>query len=85
MQEFVLWNQPFYRHETYAHDLRANLRNVAVPGTVIPLSVFCYFKVLATVAATTAATNATNATIATIAVTGTTTHQPISTTHHPIR
>ena len=39
-----LWDKPFYRHPSYAHDLRENLRNVAVPGTGVPLSVFCYFK-----------------------------------------
>uniref|UniRef100_A0A6U0YKX4 Alpha-L-glutamate ligase-related protein ATP-grasp domain-containing protein n=1 Tax=Rhizochromulina marina TaxID=1034831 RepID=A0A6U0YKX4_9STRA len=41
----LLWDQPHYRHKTYAHDLRANLRNVAVPGTGVPLSIFCYHKV----------------------------------------
>ena len=39
-----LWNKPHYRHPTFADDLRANLRNVAVPGTGLPLSFFCTFK-----------------------------------------
>jgi hypothetical protein len=39
-----LWNQPHYRAPTFSHDLRANLCNVAIPGTGLPLSVFCYFK-----------------------------------------
>lgn len=28
-----LWNAPHYRAPTFADDLRANLRNVAIPGT----------------------------------------------------
>jgi hypothetical protein len=28
-----LWDQPHYRAPTFAHDLRANLKNVAIPGT----------------------------------------------------
>jgi hypothetical protein len=39
-----LWHKPHYRAPSFAHDLRANLRNVAVPGTGLPLSFFCYFK-----------------------------------------
>lgn len=39
-----LWNKPHYRHPTFAHDMRANLLNVAIPGTGVPLSIFCYFK-----------------------------------------
>lgn len=35
-----MWDKPHYRHESYAEDCRRNLRNVAVPGTGIPLSVF---------------------------------------------
>lgn len=41
-----LWNEPHYRASSYAHDLRANLRNVAVPGTGLPLSFFCIIKSL---------------------------------------
>ena len=41
-----LWDKPHYRHPSFAHDLRANLRNVAVPGTGLPLSFFCSFKLL---------------------------------------
>jgi hypothetical protein len=40
-QNLSLWNQPHYRHPSYAHDLRANLCNVAVPGSGLPLSLFC--------------------------------------------
>jgi len=28
-----LWNAPHYRAPTFAHDLRDNLKNVAIPGT----------------------------------------------------
>lgn len=38
--------KPHYRAPTFAHDLRANLRNVAVPGTGLPLSFFCSIKLL---------------------------------------
>ena len=36
-----LWARPHYRHGTFQDDALANLRNVAVPGTGVPLSVFC--------------------------------------------
>ena len=39
---FKLWNLPHYRAPNYQADLLANLKNVALPGTGIPLSVFCY-------------------------------------------
>lgn len=29
----LLWHAPHYRAPTFAHDLRANLANVAIPGT----------------------------------------------------
>lgn len=35
---FYLWNKPHYRKPSYQQDLLDNLRNVAVPGTGIPLS-----------------------------------------------
>jgi len=41
-----LWDKPHYRALSFAHDLRANLSNVAVPGTGVPLSTFCHFKVI---------------------------------------
>jgi hypothetical protein len=41
-----LWDKIHYRHPSFAHDLRANLRNVAVPGTGLPLSFFCWTKLL---------------------------------------
>jgi hypothetical protein len=36
-----LWHAPHYRAPSLAHDMRANLRNVAIPGTGVPLSAFC--------------------------------------------
>ena len=40
-QTFKLWHLPHYRAPTYQADLLANLKNVAIPGTGIPLSWFC--------------------------------------------
>lgn len=40
----ALWHEPHYRCPSFAHDLRANLVNVAVPGSGLALSFFCYFK-----------------------------------------
>ena len=42
-----LWHAPHYRKSSYALDLRDNLRNVAVPGTGVPLSVLTYGRGLA--------------------------------------
>ncbi|KIZ05932.1 hypothetical protein MNEG_2024 [Monoraphidium neglectum] len=36
-----LWAVPHYRAPTFGADMRANLRNVAIPGTGVPLSWFC--------------------------------------------
>lgn len=36
---FYLWNRPHYRKGTYREDLWDNLRNVAIPGTGVALSV----------------------------------------------
>ena len=36
--DLYLWDRPHYRAPTYRHDLLANLCNVAVPGTGLPLS-----------------------------------------------
>lgn len=44
---FRIWNWPHYRNGTFGQDMRKNLRNVAIPGTGIPLSLFCYFRVTA--------------------------------------
>ena len=33
-----LWSSPHYRSGTFANDMRKNLRNVALPGTGVPLS-----------------------------------------------
>ncbi|GAB5362490.1 hypothetical protein AAMO2058_000801400 [Amorphochlora amoebiformis] len=35
---FHLWSTPHYRHDTFQSDLVLNLRNVAIPGTGVPLS-----------------------------------------------
>jgi hypothetical protein len=37
---FYLYNKPHYRKGSYSTDLVDNLRNVAVPGTGLPLSLF---------------------------------------------
>lgn len=37
---FYLWSKPHYRKGSFQEDLRDNLRNVAVPKTGIPLSIF---------------------------------------------
>ena len=42
-----LWSKDHYRSGTFQNDMAKNLRNVAIPGTGIPLSVFCYFKPVA--------------------------------------
>jgi hypothetical protein len=39
---FKMWNKPHYRSRSYQQDMIDNLKNVAIPGTGIPLSVFCY-------------------------------------------
>jgi hypothetical protein len=43
---FYLYNKPHYRKASYKSDLVDNLRNVAVPGTGIPLSLFARAKFL---------------------------------------
>jgi len=42
---FYIWDRPHYRHGTFKDDMLANLRNVAVPGTGIPLHLFAYLKI----------------------------------------
>ena len=44
-----LWSAPHYRKASYAGDLRDNFRNVAVPGTGVPLSVLTYSRAAAVV------------------------------------
>lgn len=39
-----LWSKPHYRSGTFQHDMVKNLRNVAIPGTGIALSVFCHYQ-----------------------------------------
>jgi hypothetical protein len=44
---FYLYNKPHYRKDTYKEDLVDNLRNVAIPGTGLPLSLFVRSKLTA--------------------------------------
>jgi hypothetical protein len=37
----ILWSKKHYRSGTFQHDLIKNLRNVAFPGTGLPLSTMC--------------------------------------------
>merc|ERR1712060_164447 len=41
---FRLWDAKHYRCESFAQDLRDNLRNLALPGTVLPLSLWVSFR-----------------------------------------
>jgi hypothetical protein len=43
---FYLWDEPHYRAGTYKEDLRDNLKNVAVPGTGLPMSFWVRAKPL---------------------------------------
>jgi hypothetical protein len=42
-----LWSEPHYRNGTFQDDMRKNLRNVAIPGTGVPLSLFAAHRALA--------------------------------------
>lgn len=44
---FYLYNKPHYRKGSYKDDLVDNLRNVAIPGTGLPLSIFASSRVVA--------------------------------------
>ena len=44
---FYLYNKPHYRKGSYRDDLLDNLRNVAIPGTGLPLSLFVRTKMTA--------------------------------------
>lgn len=44
---FYLYNKPHYRKGSYRDDLIDNLRNVAIPGTGIPLSLFARSRLTA--------------------------------------
>lgn len=44
---FYLYDKPHYRKGSYRDDLVDNLRNVAIPGTGIPLSIFVRSKYIA--------------------------------------
>lgn len=43
---FRLWSLPHYRSKSLQQDMIENLRNVAIPGTGVPLSIFCQHWVL---------------------------------------
>jgi hypothetical protein len=43
---FSLWSKPHYRNGTFQDDMVKNLRDVALPGTGIPLSTFAHSKIL---------------------------------------
>ena len=38
---FKLWSKPHYRSPSFQQDMLDNLKNVAIPGTGVPLSYFC--------------------------------------------
>ena len=42
---FKMWGRPHYRSRSFQQDMLDNLKNVAIPGTGIPLSVFCHLNV----------------------------------------
>lgn len=44
---FRLWSAPHYRSPSFQQDMLDNLKNVAVPGTGIPLSWFCGYQSVA--------------------------------------
>ncbi|CAM9432865.1 unnamed protein product, partial [Ascophyllum nodosum] len=44
---FYLWSKPHYRNSTFKEDMRKNLRNVAIPGSGVPISYFCSLKATA--------------------------------------
>jgi len=44
---FYLWSKPHYRKGSYQDDVRDNFRNVAIPGTGVPLSLFARNRLLA--------------------------------------
>lgn len=39
---FKLWKRRHYRSRSFQQDMIDNLKNVAIPGTGVPLSIFCY-------------------------------------------
>jgi hypothetical protein len=39
---FKLWSLKHYRSKSFQQDMIDNLKNVAIPGTGVPLSIFCY-------------------------------------------
>lgn len=42
----TLWDEPHYRHPSFYVDLVKNLRNVAIPGTGLPLSIVSYSRLI---------------------------------------
>jgi hypothetical protein len=43
---FQMWDKPHYRATSLQQDMKDNLRNVAIPGTGVPLSIFCTHWIL---------------------------------------
>jgi len=41
-----MWSEPHYRNGTFQVDMVKNLRNVAIPGTGLPLSYLSYYQLL---------------------------------------
>jgi hypothetical protein len=41
-----LWDKPHYRSGTFQQDSAKNLRNVALPGTGLPMSWFCHSRAI---------------------------------------
>jgi hypothetical protein len=44
---FEIWDKPHYRNGTFQDDMLKNLRDVAIPGTGIPLHLFSFFRITA--------------------------------------
>jgi hypothetical protein len=44
---YKMWSQPHYRNGDFSEDMAKNLRNVAIPGTGVPLSAVCCYKPVA--------------------------------------
>merc|ERR1719204_190707 len=44
---FYLWSKPHYRKGSFQNDLKDNIRNLAIPRTGVPLSIFAWNQVTA--------------------------------------
>ena len=43
----MMWSHPHYRSASLQQDLKDNLKNVALPGTGVPMSMFCVHWIVA--------------------------------------